>query len=401
MTFDLVVIGSGPAGMSAAINAASYGAAVAIVDENPVAGGKLLGQLHEEPNSGWWIGEKISREMMTQAKKFDVHFFQEKVVWGIFPQWKVMLHSGEQLQAENVLIATGAAEKPIPVPGWTKPGVMAIGAAQTLTNYYRVKPGRKVAIVGVDPLSLAVAHELKMAGVEVAGVFLPPSNEFTSDKSSPLQIIDDLSRMTHLAPNQIMKIAGKIVKNPVMKNAAAKFYPGFGIKVWGIPLFLRKTVLAIEGGEQVEWIKTAKIDQNGHLKQESVKPLDVDCVCISGGLYPLSELAASAGCRFTYIQELGGHIPLHSPEMETSQDGIFVAGNITGIEGAEVAMAQGKLAGTVISDRLGLLNNPRKTIRTAQGEVEEVREQALIKFQQHIGDGREKSSQKWQAHVSK
>ncbi|HLS08363.1 NAD(P)/FAD-dependent oxidoreductase [Lentibacillus sp.] len=395
MTYDLVVIGSGPAGMSAAINAASYGARVAIVDENPVTGGKLLGQMHEDPDFEWWIGENIAREMTSEVKKLDIDTFLEKEVWGIFPQWNVMLHSGEQLQASNVLIATGAAEKAMPLPGWTKPGVMAIGAAQTLTNYHRVKPGHNVAIIGVDPLSLSVAHELKMADVNVAGIFLPPSNALTSDKSSPMQIIDDLSGMAHLAPNRLMKIAGKMAKNPVMKKAAAKFYPSFGMKVWGIPLFLRKTVLAIEGKEQAETVKTAKIVQNGQLQQENAKSINVDCVCISGGLYPLAELASSAGCAFAYIKELGGHIPLHSPEMETTQEGIFVAGNITGIESAKVAMAQGKLAGTAISDRLGLLNNPQKAVTRARKEVEDASEQALIQFQPNIGYGREKAEQIW------
>ncbi|SFA84113.1 sarcosine oxidase subunit alpha [Lentibacillus halodurans] len=401
MTYDLVVIGAGPAGMSAAIKAASYGADVAMVDENPVAGGKLLGQLHEEPQLGWWIGSKIAREIAASAQKLDIEFFPEKIVWGIFPHWKVMLHNGEELQADNVLIATGAAEKAIPIPGWTKPGVMAIGAAQTLTNYYRVKPGNKVAIIGVDPLSLAVAHELSMAGVTVAGIFAAPSNEFTSDQSAPIHVIEVLSRMSHLAPNRMLKIAGKMLKNPFMKNIAAKFYPGFGMNVWGIPLYLKKTVLTIEGVEQVEQIKTVKTDQEGQPKRESTKTVDVDCVCISGGLYPLSELVAAVGCEFVCIEELGGHIPLHSPEMETTRDGIFVAGNITGIEGAKVAMAQGELAGTTIIARLGLLENSRESIKIAQDKVEAARQHALIKFRQNIEYGREKSAQLWYAHKNK
>ena len=76
-------------------------------------------------------------------------------------------------------------EKAIPIPGWTTPGVMAIGAAQVLTNDHRVKPGQRVAIVGVDPLSLTVAHEIKIAGIDVVGIFIAPSNEFSLDKSNP------------------------------------------------------------------------------------------------------------------------------------------------------------------------------------------------------------------------
>src|SRR5699024_3600722 len=73
--------------------------------------------------------------------------------------------------------------------------------------------------------------------------------------------------------------------------------------------------------------------------------IEVDFVCIAGGLYPLAELAALAGCPFYHIPELGGHVPLHNEKMETTQDGLYVAGNITGIEGAKVAISQGVVAG--------------------------------------------------------
>ncbi|RYG73474.1 FAD-dependent oxidoreductase [Lentibacillus lipolyticus] len=399
MTYDLVVIGAGPAGMSAAIKAAKAGAHVAIIDENPVSGGKLLGQLYHEPDSGWWVGRNIAREMIAKASSLGVAIFRKMEIWGIFPKWNIMLNNGERLTTEHVLIATGAAEKAIPVEGWTKPGVMAIGAAQTLTNFHRVKPGKKVVIIGVDPLSLSVAQELKMAGVEVAGIYPPPATEVSSDKSNPKQIIQGLSAMAHLAPNALLKAAGKAANHPTIKNIAAKCYPSFGVKVWGIPLHLRKTITAIEGEKQVEQVRITAIDGNGNQKNGRTKTMGVDCVCISGGLYPLSELAEAAGCDFVYIEELGGHVPLHSPELETTKDGIYVAGNITGIEGAKVAMAQGELAGTAISSRLGLLQKGSDAISEAQVKVQDARANAVITFQQHIESGREKLAQCWHTNV--
>lgn len=399
MKYDLIVIGAGPAGMSAAIKSASYGAKVVIIDENPSAGGKLLGQLHKEAKNDWWYGREIARELEANLRNAGVTCFQGKEVWGIYPRWKVFMNSGEKLQAEHILIASGAAEKAMPIPGWTLPGAMAVGAAQTLANYHRVQPGNKVAIIGVDPLSLSVAHQLKMAGIHVVGIFLPPDSVFSEDKSSPSRTISYLSSMAHAAPNLFFKVAGNLVKYPFIQHVGANFYPRFGMKIWGIPLYLRKTVLELGGTEQVENIKVAPVSHGGVPNKNRIKIIDVDCVCISGGLYPLAELAGAAGCESVFIKELGGHIPLHSPEMETTQPGIFVAGNVTGIESARVTMAQGDLAGTAIATKLGLVSY--KLIDEAQENVTQARDNAVITFQQNIAKGREKSQQFWKDYDSK
>ncbi len=401
MKADLVVIGSGPAGMSAAITAAEYGATVTIVDENPIAGGKLLGQLYEDPNNGWWIGKNVAQALKEKVNRLGITCLQETEVWGISPHWKVQLNTGHEIEATNIVIASGAAEKPVPIPGWTTPGVMAIGAAQVLTNYHRVKPGKKVAIVGVDPLSLTVAHELKMAGVDVIGIFLPPSDEFSLHRSHPKQMISYLSSMSQLAPTKPLKLAGKLAKNRLIQNIGAALYPRNGLKVWGIPLFLRKTVVAIEGNEQVENIKVTHVDSNGMPDRKNVKAIEVDTVCLSGGLSPLAELAGAVRCGFAHIEELGGHVPLHGPEMETTQQGIFVAGNITGIESAQVAMAQGELAGTSISARLGLLHDEADThIKNAQNQVKKAREKSAITFQPNVECGREKLNRMWHENLA-
>ncbi|MBP2079258.1 NAD(P)/FAD-dependent oxidoreductase [Oceanobacillus polygoni] len=390
MKYDLVIIGAGPAGMCAAIQAASNGARVALVDENPVPGGKLRGQVYKEPKSDWWIGEKIVRSMESKIKQLGVTCFLEREVWGIYPKWKVMLNNGEQLESDFVLIATGAAEKAIPIPGWTTPGVMAIGAAQVLANIQRVKPGNRVAIIGIDALSLTIAYDLKMAGVNVVGIYLPPLNAFSLEKSNPLKMIAYLSSLSHLAPNPMLKLLGKLGQIESVQKLGVNYYPPFGMKVWGIPLHLRKAVVEIIGNEAVEEIVVAAVDQNGQLGRKQEKRIPVDCACISGGLYPLVELANAAGCESVYIEELGGHIPLYNEELETTQSGIFVAGNSTGIEGAKVAMAQGELVGTVISIRLGFVEGGPELIKKAKEKVNLERENAVIKFHPGLENGRAK-----------
>ncbi|MFC4559851.1 NAD(P)/FAD-dependent oxidoreductase [Virgibacillus kekensis] len=394
MNFDLAVVGGGPAGMGAAITASSAGAKVAVIDENSVLGGKLLGQLHEESN-GWWIGKEVAEKLVNKAEKSKITVYENREVWGIYPDWRVMLNSGEALQAKYVLIATGAAEKAIPVPGWTLPGVMAIGAAQVLTNYHRVIPGKKVAIIGLDPLALTVSRELTMAGVKVAGIFLPPHSAFHHANSTPESAIAYLSSLAHLAPSRFLRMAGKLAGYESVRQLAARFYPSFGIRAWKSPLLLKRTVVEIMGENQVSGIKTMTVNNEGKPVAGSEKEYDVDCVCISGGLYPLTESANAAGCKSVYIEDLGGHVPLHSPQMETTKPGIFVAGNITGIESAKVAMKQGELAGVVISERLGLLDDAENRIRIAQDEVEKTREESSLSFQPNINGGRKKLEQLW------
>ncbi|MET3698954.1 thioredoxin reductase [Bacillus oleivorans] len=399
MNYDLIIIGAGPAGISAGIKAAEYGAKVVIVDENPTAGGKLLGQLHEEPNQGWWIGRKVAESMVDHANRLGITFLLEREVWGLYPKWTVKLNKGEELTGPFVLIATGAAEKATPIPGWTLPGVMAIGAAQVINNYYRVRTGKKVAIIGINPLSFTVAHELQLAGTNVVGIFIPPINDFSDEASNPKQIIFRLSNLAHLAPNFMLKIAGQMAKNPLIQVIGAQFFPYKGVKIWDIPLHLRKTVVEIRGSNKVEQIIVRKINRDGLVKSDSFETLEVDCVCISGGLYPLAELASLAGCKFAYIEELGGHVPIHSAELETTREGIFVAGNIIGIEGAKVAMAQGELAGLSISNRLGRIHDAKSLIKEAQDQVQEVRRNALIKFLPSIEQGKSKMHQLWNQNV--
>src|SRR5699024_10799908 len=121
-----------------------------------------------------------------------------------------------------------------------------------------------------------------------------------------------------------------------------------GVTMWDIPIMLRKAVIEIHGEEVVEGVTIATITTDGEVVPGSSEYIETDFVCIAGGLYPLAELAALAGCPFYHISELGGHIPLHNEKMQTTEEGLFVAGNITGIEGSKVAIRQGEVKGYAV-----------------------------------------------------
>ncbi|MCI4139216.1 FAD-dependent oxidoreductase, partial [Bacillus vallismortis] len=148
---DVIIIGAGPAGLSASISCARFGLKVLVIDEFMKPGGRLLGQLHQEPTGEWWNGIEESKRLHEESESLSVHIRCGVSVYNLDRDennWFVHTNIGT-LEAPFVLLATGAAEYSIPLPGWTLPGVMSIGAAQVMTNVHRVQVGKKGIIIGI------------------------------------------------------------------------------------------------------------------------------------------------------------------------------------------------------------------------------------------------------------
>src|SRR5690625_3156028 len=389
---DIVIIGAGPAGLSAAIQCREYDLSVVVVDEFPKAGGRLLGQLHEEPNGEWWNGIKESNLLNDQAKKLStdirlgvsVHHIEQL-------EDHFVVHTNKQpIAAKKVLIATGAAESAAPIPGWTLPGVMSIGAAQVMTNVHRVRVGEKGIVVGVNVLSAAIARELQLAGVDLHSMALPTTNVVSEDQSNPRKVMERLVRIAHLAPSAFIKFGSKFATFEFVRNIALNFYPKDGIKMWDLPIHLRKAIKEINGTDRVESVTMVDITADGDIIRNTERTIDVDFVCIAGGLYPLAELAAVVGCPFEFSEELGGHVPIHNDAMETPVHGVYVAGNISGIESAKVAREQGKVAGLSIVKALTHSTGLDDRLRAAIDNVQQTRDEATIQFHPEIDQGRAK-----------
>lgn len=164
--------------------AAEKGLNVLVIDEYMKPGGRLLGQLYEEPDGSWWNGIEESAKLFNRVNQAGVTVKLQTPVNNIETTadgiWSVYTEE-ETFSTKHLLIATGAAEAPVPVPGWTLPGVMSVGAAQVITNVHRVKPGNRGVIIGINVLSAAIAMELKLAGVEVISLSLPGKNSMTEE----------------------------------------------------------------------------------------------------------------------------------------------------------------------------------------------------------------------------
>ncbi|MDS9472525.1 NAD(P)/FAD-dependent oxidoreductase [Sporosarcina pasteurii] len=392
--FDVVIIGAGPAGLSAAIACRESNLDVLVIDEFTQPGGRLLGQLHQEPTGEWWNGIKETQILLDKANALNTNIkcgischHIEKIDEGY------IVHTNDGLlKTKKLLIASGAAETAVPIPGWTLPGVMSIGAAQVMTNVHRVEVGKKGIVVGVNVLSAAIARELQIAGIDLHSMALPVSNPVTKDHAHPGKVMDGLVRIAHLAPSAFLRFGSKFAQNAKVRELAVKFYPKGGVKMWGMPIHIRKAISQINGTDKVESVTMVDVTPEGKIIPGTEEIIKVDFVCIAGGLYPLSELASVVGCPFRYIEELGGHVPVHNEQMETPLDGLYVAGNITGIESAKVARAQGTVAGYAIAEQ-------QDKVEKAKEEVKAIREAASIQFHPQIKAGRAKIHRAFQEYA--
>lgn len=384
---DLAVVGAGPAGMMAATVAARDGARVLVIDESPLPGGRLPLQLHERSH-GWRVGRAEADELARAADTAGVRIVLGASVWGLFPSWELYVAAvdpaardgiPDRVSARALLIATGAAQNPLALPGWTLPGVLSAGAAQMLINVQRARPGRRAVVVGVDPLALTVAHQLTLGGVEVRAIAPPAPGPFTLGATSPPEAIRQLARLAAYAPGAGLRVAGQIVEGIGGAGLAAHLFPREGVSVRGIPLMLRRAVTAVLGRTAVTGVRIADLDAAGALVPGSEEEWPVDTVVTSAGLYPLAELAQLAGVPLVPLPELGGHVPLHGPDLETPVDGVFVAGSVTGVAGAPVATAQGRIAGISVSRWLGLIPpaDAAARLEAARGALARAREDAL------------------------
>jgi thioredoxin reductase/ferredoxin len=318
--YEVIVIGAGPSGLSAAIEAAEAGLEVAVFDENAKPGGQLFKQIHKffgsKEHQAMVRGFRIGKNLLSKAESLGVKVVLGATVLGIYRDKEVMARvEGAVLRykADAIVIATGAAENMMTFKGWTLPGVMGAGAAQTMMNIQGIRPGDKILMVGSGNVGLVVSFQLLQAGCEVKS------------------IVDAAPRIGGYGVH-----AAKLTR-------------------MGIPILTSHTVVEAKGESTVEAAVIAEVDEKFRPIAGSEKTLDVDTVCIAVGLSPMSQLADNAGCEMKYVPAGGGYVPALNEVGETSVPGIFCAGDVCGIEEASSAMIQGKISGAAISHALGYI----------------------------------------------
>ena len=336
---DVLVIGAGPAGLSASIEAGKAGADVLLVDLNMQPGGQLFKQIHKffgsSAHRSGTRGYDIGRQLLEEARDAHVEIWLQSTVVGIFPGDKVGiergLDDGEKnfvtIKARKIIIATGASENVIRFKGWTTPGVMGAGAAQTMINVNHVKPGQKIVMLGSGNVGLIVSYQLMQAGSDVVALI-------------------------EAAP----RIGGYAVHAAKIRRA-------------GVPIYTGRTIVeALKGPDGcVCGCVTAAVDEHFSPVPGTEETIFCDTIALAAGLKPTMDLIKLAGCSLTFNGPFGGYIPLHNERMETSREGIFAAGDSTGVEEANTALEEGKIAGISAAEELGMIS-PQKAA-AARAEI--------------------------------
>ncbi|MCP4423773.1 MAG: FAD-dependent oxidoreductase [Chloroflexi bacterium] len=357
--YDLVVIGGGPAGMAAASTAAKHHDSILLIDAADKLGGNYFKPLPDA------ISPVLSRRDTQQARELQsrieklsgVDVLSSAQVWGIFQgdgatsSFSLHLDPAETIIAQSLIIATGVYDRPIPFPGWTLPGVMTPGGAQVLIKKQGILPGQRVLVAGTGPLQLVVAATLASAGAKVVAL-ADPSAAMAGFSRLPSAMWGQWDRLGELGEHLWALLRHRV------------------------PMLFRHIVLQAIGapGTGVQQAVVGRVDAKGYPIKGTKKTMDVDLICAAYGFMPDINLTVQLGCDHEYDAHLVAYVPTHDERMQTSVDGIFVAGDMTGVGGKALAELQGQLAGISALEMLGILTLPKAEAMRAQLQPAIVRE---------------------------
>ncbi|MCB9880016.1 MAG: FAD-dependent oxidoreductase [Planctomycetes bacterium] len=325
---DVGIVGAGPGGMAAANVLAQAGLSVVVLDEGMRAGGQIYRQLPEGLVNHGKIAEPPSHDgghaLLERFAAAKVTLVSHATVWDAAPG-KLWFEHGERsrlLRCRHIVLAPGGYDRCVPFPGWTLPGVVTAGALQVMVRGFGVVPGRRALVAGSGPLLLPTVTALLGAGVEVVAA-LEASSRWRALRAAPAVLGNALKR------REAMWYARQLWKA--------------GVKLrWGW------TVFACEGDGRVQRAIIGKVDADGRPRRGTELKLDVDVVGAGFGLVPSVELALRLGCTSRFDAARGGHCVVVDEQQRTSVPGVFAAGEICGIGGAEVAAAEGQLVAEAV-----------------------------------------------------
>ncbi|WP_175950857.1 NAD(P)/FAD-dependent oxidoreductase [Burkholderia sp. BCC0405] len=352
-TFDLVVVGAGPAGMACALRADALGLSVLVIDENPLPGGQIYRNVGHSPlpdpgrlGADYTDGAALEQRFSASS----VSYWPDTIVWQVsrtldisFTRRGGATASG-QIHAKTLVIANGAYERPFPVPGWTLPGVMGVGAAQTLVKSAGLFPDVPTVLAGSGPLLYLFAWQLIRAGRAPTAILeTTPADAFRR-------------ALPHLpaalrSPDYLLK-GLKLLRT---------------IKQAGVTHVRHVEEFEVEGNERAERIRYRSASQSATIA--------AGLVLLHQGVVPNVQLTRSINCAHDWDDtQLCWH-PRTDAWGETSVPNVFTAGDGAGIGGAIAARIDGERTALAVAHRLSILD--AESLRTQAEPLDRQRRQHL------------------------
>ena len=350
---DVVVIGVGPGGMATAVTLASEGVDVQVVDEQRSPGGQVYRGIEDayarRAEDADILGEQYASgiDLVRQFRESGAAFWPSTSVWevsggsGGTSLAVRMLRNGRSvtLTPKHVVLATGAMERPTPFPGWTLPGVMGVGAAQTLLKGAALVPSGRVVLAGSGPLLYLFAWQLLQAGIV------------------PARLLDT---------------------TPAVSLNALRALPAAALH--GAPELLRgaKWLAAIRRAGIVTETRVLKLRAIGQDRLEAVeygcgsrtRTLDADLLLVHDGVVPSTWLAMSMACEHVWDATHQCWVPRLDGSGASSREGVSIVGDAGGIGGSDVAKIRGRIAGLHLARGLGKMDGPLAAKQIARGHHE-------------------------------
>ncbi len=323
LTPEVLVVGGGPAGLSAAIAAHEAGAQVLLLEER----GALGGQYYKHAASP---DPQSRRGDALRARAAGVPRLQA-LVWGAFPGPEIVATTPEArlvLRPRQLILAPGAHEAPVHLPGWTLPGCMTTGALQTLVRTYRVSPGR-VVVAGNGPLNLQVAVELLRAGGEVAAV---------------------------------IEAAARPVGLELALASPSLAWAGLGmlttLRRARVPVLWQARPVAVLGTERVTGLRVEG--------PAGLAEIAAEAVALNWGFQAETGLARALGAAHRMVT---GRLETETDaEGRTSLPGVFAIGDGARMGGSQVALHRGGMAGRAAARAVGRAAPGGSTARLRRAE---------------------------------
>ena len=345
--WDAIIIGAGPAGLAAATLLGERQARVLLVDEQPAPGGQIYRQVErvagERPGLLAVLGPDYGHgaELARRFRASGAHYRPQSTVWQVTPGREVWLSRdgrSERHEADTVLLATGAMERPVPVPGWTLPGVMTAGAVQILLKSAGLRADEPLVLAGSGPLLYLLAQQCLAAGARLAALLDTASVE------------NERAALAHLPAALLGGGLGYLRKGLKLKAVIRKS---------GVPWFRGVEDIRIEGTDAVTGVAFRSRGRAGRI--------DARLVALHEGVIPAQQISRSVGL----VHEWDAVARCFRPTLDAwgngSVEGILVAGDGAGIGGARAAEHAGRLAGLEILRRLGRIDQATRD-RQAAGD---------------------------------
>jgi NADPH-dependent 2,4-dienoyl-CoA reductase/sulfur reductase-like enzyme len=348
-SYQLAVIGAGPAGMAAAQTAARHGVDVVLFDEQLRPGGQIYRNIENTAVAPELLGKDYAMglQLVQSFRQSSLDYQPDTSVWYLDKSRQIgLLQQGfsEQISASRVVIATGAQERPMPFPGWQLPGVMTAGAGQVLLKSAAMVPEDGVVLAGSGPLLLLLVWQYLQAGVKIAALLE------TTPKSNKGKAIRYLPRA--FAASEYLFKGWQLTRT---------------IRRAGIPWYKSVSDLRAEGDTE---LKAVHFKSAGNSQR-----LETGLLLLHQGIIPDLQITQAAGCGLEWHEARQSWQPEHDQWGESSQSGIFVAGDLGGIVGAPAARLAGQIAGLQVAHQLGVLDKSERN-RLAQS-IQKARDRHL------------------------